>query len=69
MPSEGDIYVVLGVCGFLAFCIVIVLVMRSAKGQNLNGHAEGCMCPVCAKPKPTGHGQGCMYPACAKPNA
>lgn len=49
--SQSAAYLVLGVCGFLAFCILIVFMMRSAKGQNLQGHGQGCQCPVCMKPK------------------
>jgi hypothetical protein len=48
--SQDVIYLILGVCGFLAFCIVIVLAMRTARGQNLQGHGQGCQCPVCVKP-------------------
>lgn len=49
--QQSMAYLVLGVCGVLAFIIVIVFATRGARGQNLQGHGQGCQCPVCVKPK------------------
>jgi len=49
--TQSAVYVVLGICGFLAVCIMIVFATRGAKGQNLQGHGAGCQCPVCVKPE------------------
>ena len=49
--QQGAAYIVLGICVFLGVIIMIVFATRKARGQNLQGHGEGCQCPVCAKPK------------------
>jgi hypothetical protein len=48
--SQGCLYWILGGCGVMAFIIIIVFATRSARGQNLQGHGQGCQCPVCKTP-------------------